>query len=220
MHTLQRIAIQTQFRRLSTVIARSHFSSAINSRDFSTRSSSSNGNGEDEWNDAWETAWLPEDLSASNQAPWETDVNFPSSSASSMVLPSDADPEAKAFVEDMNDNWNERRKTSKNQQQEIQQQKDNGSLYSLENMKKDYRLKKQRIHAGLWMKEIEKQEEAKLGDSAVGVGVDIERLLDSCSEYVLFLLYIFASSSQPLARILFCFSLAHLGKLAFGCLMF
>ncbi|KAF9602157.1 hypothetical protein IFM89_025386 [Coptis chinensis] len=46
-------------------------------------------------------------------------------------------------------------------------------------MKKDYRLKKQRIHARLWMKEIEKQEEVKLGGSG---GDDIERLLDSCSE--------------------------------------
>ncbi|KAH7515920.1 hypothetical protein FEM48_Zijuj10G0079400 [Ziziphus jujuba var. spinosa] len=181
MNTLQRIAAKTSFRRLSTVIARPHFSIAINSREFSTRSPS-NGNGEDEWNDTWETAWLPEDLSANNRAPWETDVNFSSSSSSTIVLPSDADPETKAFVEDMNDNWNERRKTSKTQQQEIQQQKENGSLYSLENMKKDYRLKKQRIHAGLWMKEIEKQEEAKLGDSGLGVGDDIERLLDSCSD--------------------------------------
>ncbi|KAM7464533.1 hypothetical protein LguiA_032654 [Lonicera macranthoides] len=41
---------------------------------------------------------------------------------------------------------------------------------------------KQRIHAGLWMKEIEKQEEAKLGDSILGRSDDIERLLDSCSE--------------------------------------
>ncbi|KAE8667631.1 hypothetical protein F3Y22_tig00112383pilonHSYRG00121 [Hibiscus syriacus] len=55
---------------------------------------------------------------------------------------------------------------------------DGGGLYSLENIKKDYRLKKQRIHAGLWMKEIAKLEEAKLGDSAD----DIDRLLDSCSE--------------------------------------
>lgn len=195
--SLQRIAIQSQFRRLSTVIVRPHLSSAVNGRDFSTRSSSSNPNGEDEWNDAWETAWLPEDLSANNRAPWEADVNSPSSSASSSTvvdLPSDADPETKAFVEDMNDNWDERRlKTGKTRQQE-----DNGSLYSLGNMKKDYRLKKQRIHAGLWLKEIEKQEEAKLGDS---VGDDIEKLLDSCSECVSLslshLLYVFTSSSPP-----------------------
>ena len=57
-------------------------------------------------------------------------------------------------------------------------------LYSLENLKKDYKLKKQRTHTGLWMKEIEKQEEAKLGDSVIGGGDEIERLLNSCFEYV------------------------------------
>ena len=39
------------------------------------------------------------------------------------------------------------------------------------------------VHAGLWVKEIEKLKEAKLGDSVVGGGDDIQRLLDSCSEY-------------------------------------
>lgn len=139
-------------------------------------------NGHDEWNDAWETAWLPDDLSAKNRAPWETDVNFPSTD-SNLVFPSDyEDSETKAFVEDMTENWNERRgKVGKTQVENLD--KKNNSLYSVENMKKDYRLRKQRIHAGLWMKEIEKQEEAKLGDSIVGGGDNIERLLDSCSEY-------------------------------------
>lgn len=138
-------------------------------------------NGHDEWNDAWETAWLPDDLSAKNRAPWETDVNFPSTD-SNLVFPSDyEDSETKAFVEDMTENWNERRgKVGKTQVENLD--KKNNSLYSVENMKKDYRLRKQRIHAGLWMKEIEKQEEAKLGDSIVGGGDNIERLLDSCSE--------------------------------------
>ena len=153
----------------------------------STRGSRS---GEDEWNDAWESAWLPEDLTAKSRAPWESDVNFPSAESSTIVsADGDADAETKAFVEEMTENWDERRKGSKNQQQ---QQKDgDGGLYSLENMKKDYRLKKQRIHAGLWMKEIEKQEEAKLGDSVAGGGDEIERLLDSCSEYVSFPLSLF-----------------------------
>lgn len=143
----------------------------------------SNSTGDDEWNNAWESAWLPEDLSAKNRAPWETDVNF-SSSESTFVLPSDADAETKAFVEDMNENWDERRKGQ-------QKQEKRDSLYNIQNMKKDYRLKKQRLHAGLWMKEIEKQEEAKLGDPVVGGRDDIDRLLDSYSEYVAVL---FASS--------------------------
>jgi hypothetical protein len=197
MHSLKRIAASTsitnQFQRLSSTIPKLH------SRDFSTKpSSSSTGrnskNGDDQWNDSWEMAWLPEDLSAKHRAPWETDVNFPSSDSGTVLSP-EVDAETKAFVEDMNENWNQRKgskaKLLEKQQSESNSRTSSGnsSLYSLENMKKDYRLKKQRIHAGLWMKEIEKQEEAKLGDSIAGGGDDIEILLDSCSEYVF--LYIF-----------------------------
>ncbi|KAE8023284.1 hypothetical protein FH972_008999 [Carpinus fangiana] len=190
MHSLKRIAASTsitnQFQRFSSTIPKPH------SRDFSTKPSSSSAgrnskNSDDQWNDSWEMAWLPDDLSPKHRAPWETDVNFQSSD-SGVVLSSEVDAETKAFVEDMNENWNQRR-GSKAKQQDKQQSESNsrssssnGSLYSLENMKKDYRLKKQRIHAGLWMKEIEKQEEAKLGDSISGGGDDIEMLLDSCSE--------------------------------------
>lgn len=154
--------------------------------------------GEDEWNDAWETAWLPEDLSGKNRAPWETDVNFSlptqstplsdSSKDSENNLPSDIDSETKAFVEEMTDNWEQRkgkpRINTRDQNGVGKTDGDGGNerLYSLENMKRDYRLKKQRIHAGLWMKEIEKMEEAKLADSITGGGDDIDKLLDSCSE--------------------------------------
>jgi hypothetical protein len=44
----------------------------------------------------------------------------------------------------------------------------------------EYRIKKQRIHAGLWVKEIEKLEESRLGGGTGGD--DIDRLLDSCAE--------------------------------------
>lgn len=130
--------------------------------------------GEEEWNEAWESAWLPEDLTPKTRAPWESDVNFAS----------EADAETKAFVEEMNENWNERRKGPKKVEKKENEEKrvENGALYSLENMKKDYRLRKQKMHAGLWMNEIEKLEEAKLGDSDVPAGDDIQRLLDSCSE--------------------------------------
>lgn len=132
--------------------------------------------GEDEWNEAWESAWLPQDLTPKTRAPWEGDVNFAS----------EADAETKAFVEEMNDNWNERRKgvkKEKEKEKEKEKVEENGALYSLESIKKDYRLKKQKLHAGLWTKEIAKLEEAKLGDSDVHVGDDdIQRLLDSCSD--------------------------------------
>lgn len=143
--------------------------------------------GDEEWNDAWETAWLPEDLTPKNRAPWEVDVNFGSKE---IVLSSDVDAETKAFVEDMNDNWDERRNNSANNNKGKVKHHVNSSvglgaegsgdkLYSLESIKKDYRLKKQRIHAALWLKEIEKQEEAKLGPHHHH---DIDRLLDTCSE--------------------------------------
>ncbi|KAL1218631.1 Protein GAMETE CELL DEFECTIVE 1 [Cardamine amara subsp. amara] len=142
--------------------------------------STKSGNGEDKWNDAWESAWLPDDLTGKTRAPWETDVNF-SSTATAIV---ETDVEAKAFVEDMNEHWNERRgKSGKVEKREEKKEiVDGESLYSLETMKKDYRLKKQRVHASLWVKEIEKLEEAKLDDSGSGGADDIDRLLDSCSE--------------------------------------
>ncbi|KAF8117001.1 hypothetical protein N665_0012s0018 [Sinapis alba] len=137
-------------------------------------STKSRNGDEDKWNDAWESAWLPDDLTDKTRAPWETDVNFPSTD--------EIDVEAKAFVEDMNEHWDERRgKSGKKDETKKERREVEGgeSLYSVETMKKDYRLKKQRVHASLWVKEIEKLEEAKLGDSGSD---DIDRLLDSCSE--------------------------------------
>lgn len=142
----------------------------------------------DEWNDAWESAWLPDDLSGQNRAPWESDVNFslPHTPPTAAAAATDVDAETKAFVEDMTDNWEQRRKSPKTQQRQEKEEKlkemEKSSLYSLESIKRDYRVQKQRIHAGLWVKEIEKQEEDKLGDG-FGGGDGIESLLDSCSEY-------------------------------------
>ncbi|XP_047153246.1 protein GAMETE CELL DEFECTIVE 1, mitochondrial-like [Vigna umbellata] len=116
------------------------------------------------------------------RAPWESDVNFPSSSSSPVAAidaVAEADEEAKAFLAEMNENWNERQRGLK----EKEKREENGALYSVKNMKKDYRLKKQRLHVGLWLKEIEKLEEAKLADSDISVGNDIQRLISSCSEY-------------------------------------
>ncbi|KAL9263600.1 GAMETE CELL DEFECTIVE 1, mitochondrial-like protein [Drosera capensis] len=136
---------------------------------------------DDDWNDAWETAWLPDDLSGNNSAPWEEDVNFEVSSGdSNIVLSSDADAETKAFLEDMNENWDQRKKGSLKKVEENEEKDKGVELYSMENLKKDYRLKKQRIHAGLWMNEIKKLEEGKLGEPGLG-GDDIDKLLDSCS---------------------------------------
>ncbi|XP_027361883.1 uncharacterized protein LOC113869648 isoform X2 [Abrus precatorius] len=169
------ISTAKQFHVLPPIVAMKPRFNSAGEVPATRRWSSSRGSrsGEDEWNEAWESAWLPEDLTPKTRAPWETDVNFASSPAEA-----DADAETKAFVAEMNENWNERRKGSK----EKEKREENGALYSLGYMKKDYRLKKQKMHAGLWMKEIEKLEEAKLGDSDVAAADDIQRLLDSCSD--------------------------------------
>ncbi|KAG6736382.1 hypothetical protein POTOM_060861 [Populus tomentosa] len=80
------------------------------------------------------------DLMVKNRASWETDVNFSSSTGMEIAEP-------KAFVEEMIDKWIERRKIQPHPQGD--RNKNGGdSLYSLENMEKDYKLKKQRIHRG------------------------------------------------------------------------
>lgn len=143
-----------------------------------TRALSAGKRGGEEWNDAWETAWLPRD------GAWVTEsdavVQHPSTSQ-----PSEGDVETKAFVEEMEDNWSERRGRRAKKEGDKGVAEVGGDLYSLERIKKDYRLRKQRIHAGLWVKEIERMEEAKLGgEGGVGsAGKEIDRLLDSASEY-------------------------------------
>ncbi|KAK6159980.1 hypothetical protein DH2020_003361 [Rehmannia glutinosa] len=168
MTLIHRLTSVLKTPQLSPTTAAAAATTAV--RPFSTnRTTKSNKTGEDEWNDAWETAWLPDDLSGkSPRAPWESDVNFslpttaenPQTTLSSP--PEAIDPETQAFVEDMNDNWDQRKgKSVKKMPTGI--------------------LTKQKVHAGLWVKEIEKLEEAKLGNSISG-GDDIEKLLDSASE--------------------------------------
>ncbi|KAK6159976.1 hypothetical protein DH2020_003357 [Rehmannia glutinosa] len=195
MTLIHRLTSVLKNPQLSPTTAAAAATTAV--RPFSTnRTTKSNKTGEDEWNDAWETAWLPDDLSGkSPRAPWESDVNFslpttaenPQTTLSSP--PEAIDPETQAFVEDMNDNWDQRKGKSvkKDADRNVGQSESSSSsssssaLYSLENIKRDYRLTKQKVHAGLWVKEIEKLEEAKLGNSISG-GDDIEKLLDSASE--------------------------------------
>ncbi|KAM7468552.1 hypothetical protein LguiB_016114 [Lonicera macranthoides] len=67
-------------RRLSSSAIRLFF----NLRPLSTKSTK---HSKYEWNNAWELAWLPDDLSAKNPGPWETSDN----NQSSLVLPTDVD---------------------------------------------------------------------------------------------------------------------------------
>lgn len=156
---------------------------AHSTRSPSSSSSSSSATGDDEWNDAWEMAWLPEDPSSRDRAPWES-----SDAAAAAASPADMDADTKAFVAEMDERWNERRAARKLQQGTDQSADHSPAVADAAGSgaksaaADDYRVRKQRIHAGLWMKEIEKMEEAKLGGP--GAGDDIDRLLDSCSEYV------------------------------------
>ncbi|KAL1569815.1 protein GAMETE CELL DEFECTIVE 1, mitochondrial-like [Salvia divinorum] len=179
--------------RRITSVAKTHnlnpnTAAAVAVRPLSTKRTTKTG--EEEWNDAWETAWLPDDLSSkSSRAPWESDVSFSLPAAAenpqTAISPplEEIDTETKAFVEDMNDNWDQRKGKSvkKDSDRNAGSSSPSSSLYSLENIKRDYRLTKQKIHAGLWAKEIEKLEEAKLGNFVSGAD-DIEKLLDSASE--------------------------------------
>ncbi|RWW14493.1 hypothetical protein BHE74_00041291 [Ensete ventricosum] len=143
------------------------------------RSSSLNSStGDDEWNDAWETAWLPDDLSpADDRAPWEPASPSDTSAGADVVPPAEVDADTQAFVAEMNERWSERRGPRRSQQgTESVERVEGGAKKGVD----DYRVRKQRIHAGLWMKEIEKLEEAKLGGA--NASDDIDRLLDSCSE--------------------------------------
>lgn len=140
----------------------------------SSSSSISNTAGDDEWNDAWETAWLP------NEPPSDH-VTFPSAAAPAAST-SEIDADTKAFVAEMDERWNERRAAKRLSLSSVKEAKEENR--EKEKKKKDgdeYRLTKQRIHAGLWMKEIEKMEEAKLGNPTAA-GDEMDRLLDSCSE--------------------------------------
>lgn len=58
--------------------------------------------------------------------------------------------------------------------------KENPELYTVEKLAKDYRIMRQRVHAILWLKELEEEEEKKLGHP---LDDSVELLLDSCPEF-------------------------------------
>ncbi|KAL5851278.1 hypothetical protein ACOSQ3_006396 [Xanthoceras sorbifolium] len=58
--------------------------------------------------------------------------------------------------------------------------KDNPEVYTVERLAKDYRIMRQRVHAILWLKELEEEEEKKLGHP---LDDSVELLLDTCPEF-------------------------------------
>lgn len=57
--------------------------------------------------------------------------------------------------------------------------KENPEVYTVERLAKDYRIMRQRVHAILWLKELEEEEEKKLGRP---LDDSVELLLDTCPE--------------------------------------
>jgi hypothetical protein len=60
--------------------------------------------------------------------------------------------------------------------------KEDPATYTVERLAKDFRVMRQRVHAILWLKEMEEEEERKLGKP---LDDSVEILLDSCPEYVI-----------------------------------
>ena len=59
--------------------------------------------------------------------------------------------------------------------------KEDPATYTVERLAKDFRVMRQRVHAILWLKEMEEEEERKQGKP---LDDSVEILLDSCPEYV------------------------------------
>ena len=57
--------------------------------------------------------------------------------------------------------------------------KENPEVYTVEKLAKDYRIMRQRVHAILWLKELEEEEEKRLGRP---LDDSVELLLDTCPE--------------------------------------
>ncbi|KAL3498231.1 hypothetical protein ACH5RR_040963 [Cinchona calisaya] len=58
--------------------------------------------------------------------------------------------------------------------------KENPEVYTVEKLAKEYRIMRQRVHAILWLKELEEEEEKKLGHK---LDDSVELLLDTCPEF-------------------------------------
>ncbi|KAH9317886.1 hypothetical protein KI387_019655, partial [Taxus chinensis] len=151
----------------------------------------------EEWNEAWESVWIPEDT---KKAPWEVNNDI-SSTSSWLDLPLEEDDDhcdPKQFLHNVNSKLDQMTnlmkqiteekprpdiipsEEEKGKTQQMQLHKENPEDYMASKISRDYRNTKRRVHASLWLKEIEKQEEAKLGNTADD---DIDQLLDNCSQF-------------------------------------
>lgn len=153
--------------------------------------------GNEEWDEAWESVWIPE---KTDKVPWELDKDASSTSSwPDMPLEEeDEDCDPKQFLHNVNNKFDQMTNLMKQitedqprtniilpeeekwNTQPKQFVEENPEDYTGSKISKDYRITKMRVHASLWLKEIEKQEEAKLGNPADD---DIDKLLDDCSQF-------------------------------------
>lgn len=180
---------------------------------------------DDEWNDAWESAWIP-DESSSGKAPWEREDSSCSSFSSPWPTPAHPPEEEKECrdathsVHNINSKMEQmttlmkritqveekeedqrsqtptfhpdpqegdQREMHQNQQQLLF--KENHSEEYRVSKKtvtkdEDYRTTKHRVHAALWLNEIQKhQEESNASLGGNPANDDIDQLLDKCSQF-------------------------------------
>jgi hypothetical protein len=170
---------------------------------------SSSPGGEDEWGSSWSTGITKDhfDGSASAVGRPAPSQSAPVSRELAAVRAMDEEDqilrdvdrdnkEGKAFVDSWNDRLRETCELLKqvrepgsrgaylkdSEKQEMYRlHKEDPATYTVERLAKDFRVMRQRVHAILWLKEMEEEEERKQGKP---LDDSVEILLDSCPEYV------------------------------------
>ncbi|KAK3162211.1 hypothetical protein QOZ80_1BG0086830 [Eleusine coracana subsp. coracana] len=166
------------------------------------------GGGEGEWGSTW-SAGLTKDHFDGSSPPVGRPVPSPSDPVSSKLAAVRAmdeeeemmrnlerdNRESKAYV----DSWNDRMRETcallrqvrepgvrgsylkdSEKQEMYRLHKEDPATYTVERLAKDFRVMRQRVHAILWLKEMEEEEERKKGEP---LDDSIEILLDSCPEF-------------------------------------
>ncbi|KAG8055090.1 hypothetical protein GUJ93_ZPchr0001g32329 [Zizania palustris] len=155
------------------------------------------GTGGDEWGSSWSTGITKDHFDGSAGA-----VGSPAHSPSAPVSPELAavraverdNRESKAFLESWNDRMREtcellkqvrepgsRGAYDSDKLEMYRLHKEDPETYTVERLDKDFRVMRQRVHAILWLKELEEEEKRKRGKP---LDDSVEILLDSCPEYV------------------------------------
>lgn len=171
--------------------------------------SAGGGGGGDEWGSTWSTG-LTKDHFDGSSPPVGRRVPSPSDPVSGKLAAVRAMDEEEQMMRDLErdnresksyvDSWNDRMRETcallrqvrepgvrgsylkdSEKQEMYRLHKEDPATYTVERLAKDFRVMRQRVHAILWLKEMEEEEERKRGEP---LDDSIEILLDSCPEYV------------------------------------